>query len=139
MPIKLPVCVFKKSNYDNHKSFRVAIRTYLRLALKGRCVQNSDTSIKIEFNNVGIDKMVSSIGDVKAICLCNLQLILKNGILCESVPDRQNRPDIESFILLKTDVQIEEEIFECWSYIREKADGNFLYSININAEAKKTL
>jgi hypothetical protein len=124
---------FIRSDYQSHSDYRRAIKLHLRAVLKGKCVKNNNTGISIRFNNVGIDKMISTIGDVKATCCCNLQLILKNGVLSEIADDRKNRPDIESFMLFKTKVLVDGNEYEVWTYIRKRDEGYFLYSLNIDA------
>lgn len=134
MSIKLTIKRFKRSQYSSHSEYRNAIEAHLKLALKDRSVINIETQIKIEFNKAGIEKMVSKIGDVKAIALCNLQLILKNAKFIEQQTDKRERQIILSVLLFKTNVGIDDCVYEVWCYIRHQENGHFLYSLNIDAK-----
>ncbi len=84
-----------------------------------------------------IDKIVSTIGDQKAIAVCNLKNVLKNAILIEKQDDTKERNNILNILLFKLDVHIEDSGYELWIYIRQYTFGYYLYSLNINH--KKTI
>jgi rRNA pseudouridine-1189 N-methylase Emg1 (Nep1/Mra1 family) len=135
--IALPIQLFERCNYNSHSEFRKSIEQHLKAVLKERSVINNETKIQIQFNKVGIEKIVSTIGDIKAVALCNLQLVLTNALYAEKQDDKKNRPDIIRVLLFKTVVTILENEYEVWCYIRQRSDGYFLYSLNI--DTKKTL
>lgn len=137
MAVKLPVHFFHKTDYNSHSAFRKAVEIYLKKFLKDKTVANIDTGIVIQFYKIGIEKMVSSIGDIKACALYNLQLVLEHAQFINAETDKLNRPDILRVLLFITNVEIKEEEYEVWSYVKERPTGYFLYSIHI--DIKKAL
>jgi len=136
VPIELINVPFQRSGFSDHSSFRKEIQKHLRGTLRNKSVVNNDTGYLILFNNTGIDKMTSSIGDVKAIALCNLKLILTNAVLIEVQVDKKKRPDILSVLFYSLTVIITEKEYKIWLYIRQYQTGYYLYSLNI--DNKKT-
>lgn len=134
MGIQLIYQHFKRNDYQSHSDFRRSIEQHLKYVLPTRTVINNETGYTIGFNKTGIEKMVASIGDIKAIALCNLQPILWHAIFVEATADNKNRPDIIQFLLFKTPVNINGSNYEVWCYVRHRKDGLFLYSINIDAK-----
>lgn len=133
MIIALPIVKFKRTDFNSHSEFRKSIATHLKSILYTKTVVNIDTQILIRFNKAGIEKIVSQIGDIKAIEVCNLQLILTFATFIETKVDRKNRQAILAVHLYKCEVEIEDATHEVWIYIREMTNGYFLYSLNIKA------
>lgn len=134
MAIKLIYQHFDRKEYNSHSEFRKAIEVHLKTILKGRSVINIETGMVISFNKAGIEKTVSKIGDIKSFAVCNLQPILRHAKFIEQQTDKKERVSIISVLLFKTKVEIKECEYDVWCYIRQQEDGNFLYSLNINAQ-----
>lgn len=137
MAIQLLYNHFDRTNFNNHSDYRKHIAAHLKAVLLTRSVLNIETQLTIRFNKVGIEKMVSKIGDVKAFALCNLQPILRNSTLAETQQDKRGRPDIICVRIFKIAADIEGSVYEVWTYVKETNSGNYLYSLHV--DVKKTL
>lgn len=133
MPLALTIVKFRRNEFKSHSEFRKCIETHLKSVLYTKTVVNAQTQILIRFNKAGIEKIVSKIGDTKAIAVCNLQVILMNALFIETQPDRKNRDAILNVHLYKYDAEIEGNLYVIWIYLREMNNGYFLYSLNIMA------
>ena len=120
---------------QTHKVFRNYITTWLKETYLNKFFVNSQTGIEVYINKTGIEKIVSSFGDIKAHAFTAIPSIIENANFIEAQNDNRNRPDYKTFIF-KTVVVVDKDAYELWIYIRQIKNQNFLYSLNIAAQKK---